>query len=66
MRSMVRLRIFLLGCLIAIGVNVLLVIGAYHAAAFPGDATAAAAGCHGPILLQDACLCGYGAWTEKR
>ena len=66
MRSMVRLRVFLLGCLFAIGVNALFVIGMYNAAAVPGDTAAIAAGCPGPLAQHDACRCGYGSWTEKR
>ncbi len=79
MHYLIRLRIFLLCCLLMIGMNVLLIMGGYVTAGSAAGVTGSLAGCSTrytpdsnlPAVLPDgswnpAIRCGYGFCAEKR
>jgi len=64
MQSLVRLRVFLLCCLLMIGMNVILIMGGFVAAGSAAEEPGNLSGCEGRYVLQS--RCGYGFCAEKR
>ena len=74
MRHLIRLKVFLLCCLLVIGTNVMLIMSGFVDAAIPLGGTGITFGCDAPLLSpadpagsRDGVPgCGYGFCAEKR
>jgi hypothetical protein len=64
MQSLVRLRVFLLCCVLMIGINVLLIMGCLARAGFRAGETGSLSGCDAQYVAQT--RCDYGFCAEKR
>ena len=64
MHYLIRLRIFLLGCLLMIGMNVMLIMGGFVTAGSAAGETGNLNGCKAPHVPQT--KCDYGFCAEKR
>ena len=64
MQHLIRLRIFLLCCLLMIGMNVMLIMRGFVTAGSAAGETGKLSGCEAPYVLQT--NCGYGFCAEKR
>jgi hypothetical protein len=64
MQSLVRLRVFLLCCLLMIGMNVILIMGSLADAGSTAGKTGSQSGCEARYVAQTGC--GYGFCAEKR
>lgn len=74
MRHLIRLKVFLLCCLLVIGTNVMLIMSGFVDAGIPQGRTGITSGCDAPLLSQADPAgsrhgvpgCGYGFCAEKR
>ncbi|MGD8619972.1 MAG: hypothetical protein PVH54_12405 [Gammaproteobacteria bacterium] len=64
MQHLIRLRVFLLCCLLMIGMNVMLIMGGFITAGSAAGEAGNLYGCEAPHLPQSDC--GYGFCAEKR
>jgi len=64
MQYLIRMRVFLLCCLLMIVMNAMLIMGGFVAAGSAAGKTGSLSGCEAPQLPQT--RCGYGVCPEKR